>query len=267
MLLNEDSLIDYMLLHIFIGADDWPEHNWWAGRKSRGTTPGDGFHFFPWDQEISNENTTYWPNINTAVLGRLTAAGLWSTIVAPAFSPFGGAVPITHTFTMTNPNGSGTLHYTLDGTDPRAFGGGIAVGAVTYSGAIAVNSQRTVKARVRTTGGEWSPMAEAAFTIIVDSDSDGLGDGHSNLLEYRAGTDPRAPGSILKFNTITRFANTVTLTLTARANRAYTLQRSTDLVTWTDAATHPAEPAEHTATFTDTVTGPTNFYRLAPSVP
>ena len=392
VLLNEDSLIDYMLLHIFIGADDWPNHNWWAGRKSRGATLGDGFHFFPWDQEISNENHTYersswgaiyqdanaantptqvyfaarsnpefrrrfadrihrhmfnggalsqtanvarwasltgqidkavvaesarwgdhqrpaqpytretdwlthtaymngtyWPNINTAVLGRLTAAGLWPATVAPAFSPFGGAVPITHTLTITNPNGSGTLLYTLDGTDPRAFGGGIAAGVLTYSSPIAVNTPRSVKARVRTTAGEWSPMSEAAFTIIVDSDNDGLGDawelangyslsanegaqdtdgdGHNNILEYRSGTDPRSPGSLLKFNMVTRAANTVTLTFTARASRAYTLQRSTDLVTWADAATHAADAADHTATFTDTATEAKLFYRLAPSVP
>ena len=393
VLLNEDSLIDYMLLHIFIGADDWPEHNWWAGRKSRGTTPGNGFYFFPWDQEISNENHTYersswghvyqnanaantptqvyfaarsnaefrrrfadriqrhmfnggalsqtanvarwasltgqidkavvaesarwgdhrrpeqpytreadwlthtaymnnmyWPNINTAVLGRLTNAGLWPATLAPAFSPFGGAVPITHTLSISNPNGSGTLLYTLDCTDPRAFGGGIAAGAVTYSGSIAVNTPRTVKARVRTTTGEWSPMAEAAFTIIVDSDADGLGDAwelangyslsanesaqdtdgddHNNLLEYRAGTDPRSPGSLLGFSAITRVGDTVTLTFTARANRAYTLQKSTDLVAWTVAGTHAAEAADHTAIFIDpAATGSKNFYRLAPSVP
>jgi hypothetical protein len=49
-----------MVLHIFHGADDWPNHNWWAGRASRNTTAiNDGFHFFAWDQEISNENVIY----------------------------------------------------------------------------------------------------------------------------------------------------------------------------------------------------------------
>lgn len=49
--LNVDNLIDYMILHIAIGADDWPNHNWWAARR-RGDA-GEGFRFFPWDQEIS----------------------------------------------------------------------------------------------------------------------------------------------------------------------------------------------------------------------
>ena len=60
VLLNAVSLIDYMLLHIYHGADDWPNHNWWAGRATRNTAGiNDGFHFFSWDQEISNENVIY----------------------------------------------------------------------------------------------------------------------------------------------------------------------------------------------------------------
>lgn len=60
ILLNANSLMDYMILHIFHGADDWPNHNWWAGRATRNTTAiNDGFHFFAWDQEISCVNVLY----------------------------------------------------------------------------------------------------------------------------------------------------------------------------------------------------------------
>ena len=38
VLLDVENLIDYMILHIFHGADDWPNHNWWAGRATRNTT-------------------------------------------------------------------------------------------------------------------------------------------------------------------------------------------------------------------------------------
>lgn len=54
--LNVDSLIDYLILHIYSGAIDWPNHNWWAGRR-RGPL-SDGFRFFAWDQEISNISLT-----------------------------------------------------------------------------------------------------------------------------------------------------------------------------------------------------------------
>ena len=53
-LLHLPSFIDYMILHIAGGAEDWPNHNWWSGRR-RGAV-SDGFHFFPWDQEISNDD-------------------------------------------------------------------------------------------------------------------------------------------------------------------------------------------------------------------
>ena len=53
-LLHIQSFIDYMIIHIAGGAEDWPNHNWWAARR-RGAQ-SDGFHFFPWDQEISNDD-------------------------------------------------------------------------------------------------------------------------------------------------------------------------------------------------------------------
>jgi hypothetical protein len=54
--LEVDSLIDYMILHIYSGAIDWPNHNWWSARCRDGTRGG--FRFFTWDQEISNLSLT-----------------------------------------------------------------------------------------------------------------------------------------------------------------------------------------------------------------
>jgi hypothetical protein len=48
--LDVDALIDYMILHLYAGAEDWPHHNWYAGRAREGETKG--FQFFVWDQEI-----------------------------------------------------------------------------------------------------------------------------------------------------------------------------------------------------------------------
>lgn len=59
--LDVDSLIDYMILHIYSGAIDWPNHNWWSARRRGPSSPG--FRFYTWDQEISNlslsETRTY----------------------------------------------------------------------------------------------------------------------------------------------------------------------------------------------------------------
>lgn len=65
-LLHMQSFIDYMIVHIAGGAEDWPNHNYWAARR-RGAL-SDGFHFFPWDQEISNDDvnrtgSVIWPSV------------------------------------------------------------------------------------------------------------------------------------------------------------------------------------------------------------
>ena len=54
--LHMDGLIDYIILHIYSGCIDWPNHNWWSGRR-RGPL-SEGFRFFTWDQEISNLSLT-----------------------------------------------------------------------------------------------------------------------------------------------------------------------------------------------------------------
>jgi hypothetical protein len=54
--LNLPNYIDFMMLHITAGAEDFPNNNWWSCRN-RGPD-SDGFHFVPWDQEISNESLT-----------------------------------------------------------------------------------------------------------------------------------------------------------------------------------------------------------------
>jgi len=52
--LDVGNLIDYMIVHIYAGAEDWPDHNWWGARR-RGPE-SEGFKFFAWDQEISNDS-------------------------------------------------------------------------------------------------------------------------------------------------------------------------------------------------------------------
>lgn len=50
VLLDMDNFADYMLLHLYAGAEDWPHHNWYAARNR--TDASTGFKFFVWDQEI-----------------------------------------------------------------------------------------------------------------------------------------------------------------------------------------------------------------------
>ncbi|HET6409694.1 MAG TPA: chitobiase/beta-hexosaminidase C-terminal domain-containing protein, partial [Chthoniobacteraceae bacterium] len=107
---------------------------------------------------FNNNNWNNWANRDATFLAQARTAGLWPVTQAPTVSPFGGAAASA---SLSNPNGSGTIYYTTDGSDPRAVGG--AVQGTAYSGTIAVAGPFALKARVRSTAGEWSPLVEADF--------------------------------------------------------------------------------------------------------
>ncbi len=73
VMIDMPNFIDYMILHIFAGARDWPVHNWWAGRR-RGTF-SEGFRFYVWDQEITNINLTLTTNYSGEPIEAPTSAG------------------------------------------------------------------------------------------------------------------------------------------------------------------------------------------------
>lgn len=49
------NLINYFLLNIYGGNQDWDDHNWYSGRRQ---LPGAGYKFFSWDAERSLESVT-----------------------------------------------------------------------------------------------------------------------------------------------------------------------------------------------------------------
>lgn len=52
-LVNMTNLIDYMMLHIFAEAEDWPSHNWYAAhRRATNGLAATPWIFLAWDQEI-----------------------------------------------------------------------------------------------------------------------------------------------------------------------------------------------------------------------
>ena len=52
-LVDVENLIDYMLLHFFGEAEDWPHHNWYAAhRRATNGVPATKWIFLSWDQEI-----------------------------------------------------------------------------------------------------------------------------------------------------------------------------------------------------------------------
>ena len=71
--LDVDNLIDYMILHIYIGAVDWPIKNWWSARE-RGED-SKGFRFYAWDQEIGAISLTRTETFNDGPFEEVSVAG------------------------------------------------------------------------------------------------------------------------------------------------------------------------------------------------
>ena len=95
---------------------------------SKRSTP---FNKNDWER-AQNQLVSYLPQRNAVVLNQLKNDGLYPSLDAPAVSPSGGYQPDGAMLSIQGPSGA-TLHYMPDGSDPRAVGGGLKAGALTYS--------------------------------------------------------------------------------------------------------------------------------------
>jgi len=97
----------------------------------------------------------------------------------PLFSSTGGVVNAGFQVSLSGPSGA-TVYYTLDGSDPRAPGGGVAAGAQPSTGPVSINGNAMLVARAldpghqQQTGGDappiattWSGPRRAAFLVEV----------------------------------------------------------------------------------------------------
>ena len=101
------------------------------------------------------------PNVRTQI---------GTIIQPPMFAPGAGEIAGGFSFSLTHANttGASTLHYTTNGTDPRAYGGGVGASAVAYSGPVALAQGAHILARVRNVNGattRWSNLREATFNV------------------------------------------------------------------------------------------------------
>jgi hypothetical protein len=105
---------------------------------------------------LRNWATTRVPNVR----GQLTQPYL----PRPVFNQPGGEVVAGFNLTMSAP--TGTVYYTLNGTDPRSPGGGVAPSAVAYSSPVIIEETTHVIARAFN-GMVWSPLPFAATFNIA----------------------------------------------------------------------------------------------------
>jgi len=77
-----------------------------------------------WQAEVDRLVNEYFSGRTETVLAQLRARGWYPSVEAPGFrvngkDQHGGAAPTGAMLTMTNPNPTGTIYYTTDGSDPR----------------------------------------------------------------------------------------------------------------------------------------------------
>jgi hypothetical protein len=116
-----------------------------------------------WLNAVNNVRNNYLPQRPGVVLNQLRNAGLYPAVVAPAFNQHGGHVDPGFNLVISAP--TGTIYYTLDGSDPRLLGGTVSPRALPYTGSISLGETVEVNARVLS-GGTWSAMNSAGFTLI-----------------------------------------------------------------------------------------------------
>ncbi len=111
---------------------------------------------------------TYFPRRTGVVLNQLKSEGWYPNIESPEFRinssyQHGGWAAANSMLSITS--GSGTIFYTLDGFDPRYYGGSIDIShARVYYGQFALTESVHIKARVLS-GGTWSALNEATYAI------------------------------------------------------------------------------------------------------
>jgi hypothetical protein len=116
-----------------------------------------------WIKTLDWLTTTYFPKRTNLVIYQLRMAGLYPIINAPEFTHLGGSV--TNELDLGINASSGTIYYTVNGSDPRVSGGEIAKnGVFIYQSPIKINGNGTVKARVKD-GTRWSALTEATFSF------------------------------------------------------------------------------------------------------
>jgi len=138
----------------------------WGDAKVSGAPYTKNDDWLPCVNGIVSSYFNHSPETRTdIVLEQFENRDWYPDVEAPIFNQHGGRVDAGFELTMTNPEGDGEIYYTLDGTDPRLWGGALLPAAIEYDDNPVILYESTlVKARVMDNG-DWSALTEAVFAI------------------------------------------------------------------------------------------------------
>ena len=131
-----------------------------------------------WLTEQDRLCSSYFPVRSTNVLQHYQDDGIFPTSEVPVFhvngSPqHGGPIPTENSLSLIA--SSGTIYYTLDGSDPRAIGGAVNPSATSVVSGEAIFLNQSSLVRTRTlNSGEWSALNEAVFFLGTQASANNL---------------------------------------------------------------------------------------------
>ena len=112
---------------------------------------------------------TYFPQRTQIVLQQMRSVSMFPAAAIVSFNQQGGAVEPGFGVTMAQSNGSdGQIWYTVNGPDPREWGGGLSPEAQSYPEVgVTIDETATVRARVRV-GATWGALTKARFSVGLE---------------------------------------------------------------------------------------------------
>jgi hypothetical protein len=110
---------------------------------------------------------SWFPARTGNVISQLRARGYFPTLAAPVVAPLPGTVEPGTVVTLAQSPVVGVIYYTLDGTDPRSFGGALNPAAQVWPGSLTLLNGVRLRARVKD-GASWSPLVEADYFLLQD---------------------------------------------------------------------------------------------------
>ncbi|MBN1443524.1 MAG: lamin tail domain-containing protein, partial [Planctomycetes bacterium] len=119
-----------------------------------------------WTPERNRLLTQIFPQRSAVALNQFRTLSLYPGLAAPEFNQHGGEIAEGFELEISVPGGTeGLIYYTLDGSDPRVAGtGAVSPAALQYLGPIRLSDFTIARARTYL-GGQWSPLAHAAFRV------------------------------------------------------------------------------------------------------